>query len=286
MEACGGELEAAKHAVLLGVLEDACLQLEGQGVQLQRLASCGEAECSGGIADDARWLRGEPGCVLGVPPEVLLQQAPSKQALEAVLAAALPAVEQELARRCRLVAAAAGYEAGCGDYSGLADHVAQLSAAVSAAAAARPGSWVRAAGAATQATRLLSAAGGSAEGVLREHTLGARRAADAARCAALRAKCARVAAKMQDTALALHGATYTRDTLPALRTVAGHLAAALSERGACARQRAARLAQCQALGPEFEALAAAHAALEQQVADAEYELGEVEKYRQLAAVLG
>lgn len=229
------------------------------------------------------WLSGDEDAPLGVSSQALRSLAPSPGAAQAAIAALLPAVEHELQWRCKLCAAAAGYDGN--DPRGLGDYVTQLSAAVEDARAARADGWARAAVAAQQATRLLAAAGGSAEGVLRRHTLGGVRESDTARCEALRAHAARLAAKLADAVVQLRSVTYTTDTLPALREVERQVSAALAERRSEAKLRSAVLAQCRAVGPELRTLAVAHAALQAQLADAEYELSELGRYQELAAVL-
>lgn len=51
-------------------------------------------------------------------------------------------------------------------------------------------------------------------------------------------------------------------------------------------QATARLGAYQALGPKFEALAREHAAVQQQIADTQYQLQEVEQFARLQSVLG
>lgn len=85
--------------------------------------------------DDAAALASFAGTArgrLGVSQTDLLREAlPPEGARTAALQAALPALEAELQRRCRLVAAASGYCAE--DHSGLPDHLRQLAAARSQA---------------------------------------------------------------------------------------------------------------------------------------------------------
>ena len=87
-------------------------------------------------AEDAALFAGAPGGRLGVAAADLLAEVLSSEAARRqALAAAGPALEAELARRCRLVAAAAGYDAT--DFAGLPDHIRQLLAARSQGAQVR-----------------------------------------------------------------------------------------------------------------------------------------------------
>ena len=58
--------------------------------------------------------------------DLLVEALPPEAARRRALAAAAPALEAELVRRCRLVAAAAGYSTETDDFSGLPDHILQL----------------------------------------------------------------------------------------------------------------------------------------------------------------
>lgn len=51
-------------------------------------------------------------------------------------------------------------------------------------------------------------------------------------------------------------------------------------------QASTRLAQCQALGPRFEALAREHAEVVQRIGETQYQLQEVEQFAQLQQVIG
>ncbi len=51
-------------------------------------------------------------------------------------------------------------------------------------------------------------------------------------------------------------------------------------------QASTRLAQYQALGPKFEALAKEHVRVQQQIAETHYQLKEVEEFAKLQQVLG
>ncbi len=75
---------------------------------------------------------------LGVCPADLLAEAlPSQARRQAALTVALPALEAELQRRCRLVAAASGY--GTDDFTGLPDHLHLLKSTATASQASQVG---------------------------------------------------------------------------------------------------------------------------------------------------
>ena len=87
--------------------------------------SASAAACFTGAAAGA-------GCLGVAEADLLASEAlPSAARRIQALAAALPAVEAELQRRCRLVAAASGYAAD--DFSGLSDHIRQLQTSASQA---------------------------------------------------------------------------------------------------------------------------------------------------------
>lgn len=136
-----------------------------------------------------------------------------------------------------------------------------------------------------------------------------------AKAAYLAAHCRMLLEKLRVVEGQLQGCTYTPATLPALRSAAGMLGAAVAEvegrlkQVGCGwwdglhvwgcleadgallmspkpsisllpilldpAQAGGRLAQCRALGPRFEALAREHAAVEQQIAETQYQLHEV-----------
>lgn len=109
-------------------------------------AAAGPAAAADGGGDDAQAdaadaaalasFAGDSSGRLGVSQAALLHEAlPPEAARAAALPAALPALEAELQRRCRLVAAASGYSAE--DHSGLPDHLRQLVEARSQASQVR-----------------------------------------------------------------------------------------------------------------------------------------------------
>lgn len=88
-----------------------------QGVHSAALASLDPPEASA--------FAGAPGSALGVSAADLLEEAlPPEGERQRALAAALPALEAVLQRRCADVAAACGY--GASDCSGLPNYIAQL----------------------------------------------------------------------------------------------------------------------------------------------------------------
>lgn len=111
---------------------------------LQQLQLCGSSDdkapsSSGGEAGvSAARFAGAPATRLGVCPADLLAEAlPSQARRQAALTVALPALEAELQRRCRLVAAASGY--GTDDFTGLPDHLHLLKSTATASQASQVG---------------------------------------------------------------------------------------------------------------------------------------------------
>lgn len=136
---------------------------------------------------------GAPTGPLGVAAADLLAEAlPPEAARRQALAAAAPALEAELLRRCRLVAAAAGYGSEAGDFSGLPDHIRQLLEARSQAS--QVAAWRKAAAQAQQATSLLAEAGELLARLIRRHKLEGQRVR--LRCRG--ASCCRVAQRRKE----------------------------------------------------------------------------------------
>ncbi|PRW60309.1 HAUS augmin-like complex subunit 4 [Chlorella sorokiniana] len=218
---------------------------------------------------------------LGMSQADLLREAlPPEDARAAALQAALPALEAELQRRCRLVAAASGYSAE--DYSGLPDHLRQLVETRSQASQVE--AWCKAAAQAQQAVELLTRASRLLAGLLERHKLQGQKEADEAQAAFLRCECGWLKEKIRLVQLQLQEATYTPDTVAVLRRVAEEVEGAVGAAAARLQQATLQLQQYRSLGPSFRAQAAEHAAVLQQLEETEYELREIEQFRQLARV--
>ncbi|KAI7837046.1 hypothetical protein COHA_009123 [Chlorella ohadii] len=269
------------------------LQLSGStasssdgGIQQPGAASDSAAPAGTGTEDgaDAAALASFAGDArgrLGVSQADLLREAlPPEAARAAALQAVLPALEAELQRRCRLVAVASGYSAE--DHSGLPDHLRQLVETRSQASQVE--AWRKAAGQAQRAVELLTRASRLLAGLLERHKLQGQGEADEAQAVFLRCECSWLKEKIRLVQLQLQEATYSPDTVTVLRRVAEEVEGAVGAATARLQQATLQLQQYRSLGPPFLAQAAEHAAVLQQLEETEYELREIEQFRQLASV--
>ncbi|KAI3429862.1 hypothetical protein D9Q98_010173 [Chlorella vulgaris] len=263
--------------------------------QLQLCGTVGDSHASSSSGSDGEHAAGDAaatshfagtlGCRLGVSPADLLAEAlPSELERCAALAAVRPAVEAELQRRCRLVATASGYSAD--DCTALPDHLGLLLTTAAASQAAQAGAWQAALGQAHEAVGLLAQAAQLLADMLRQHKLGSQKAANESQAAWLHSECAWLKEKLQLVELQLHDGTYTEATLPALRQVAEEVETTVGQAAARLKQATMKLQQYRAMGAGFLQLARQHSEAVQAVEEAEYELRELEQYRQLAAVMG
>ncbi|PSC68540.1 hypothetical protein C2E20_7879 [Micractinium conductrix] len=236
-------------------------------------------------APDFAAVVGTAGCRLGVvAADLLAEELPPESARRAALAAAGPALEAALRRRCADVAAACGYAST--DHSGLPDHIRQLQAAAEGQQAAQAETWRSAAEQAGEAVALLARASELLARILRQHKLATQKEANSAQAAALHAACLFFREKLRVVEFQLKEVTYTASTVPVLRRIAVEVEAAVGAAAAALQQATARLAHYRALGPGFEALADEHGSVLEALEEAEYELREIEQFRALGEVTG
>ncbi|KAL4429850.1 hypothetical protein ABPG77_010967 [Micractinium sp. CCAP 211/92] len=248
-----------------------------QGVHSAALASLDPSEASA--------FAGAPGSALGVSAADLLEEAlPPEGERQRALAAALPALEAALQRRCADVAAACGY--GASDCSGLPDYIAQLQEAGLQQRAEQAELHRRAAAQAEEALGLLGRAAQLLADIIERHKLRGRKAADEAHAAALSAQCIFLREKLRVVELQLQEATYSAATVPVLLQVGAEVERSLAEAAAQLQQASARLARYRQLGPAFAALADEYGAVLEALEEAEFELRELEQFQTLAAVTG